>query len=789
MHLREQEECLSQFFDVTVVTASNCDYLKLCNAYKPDMSMLESGVYVGERNVKNVSAHPHIPKVGFIHCDAFCPTRKIAMNDMVRWGIETYFTHSVSLGSYTPSLEENLFVWPNFANPDIYHDYGLVRVIPVLFTGSQDVHYPWRNRINKVVSQHYPSLQCPHFGWGDSAERAKVRMLFGKQYARLISAALFAPACGTFANDIVRKHLEIPACGTCLITQRTPTVEAAGFVDLKNCVFADDHDVLDKLDWLFQRQEDLEEIKQAGRRLVDKHHTLRSRDQVYQWYCLNKRLEVGQKIVQCGPFLPLAIADQHGPSRNVHLLTHGIDRMLMAEGDEKLWKGKYDEAEALYRRCLNYYEMPEPRLRLALCALFKGHPKVAVEVLRQQVEWVLANGGSEPDVVEWAYLILALLCQGEKGEAMRRLGQFTSLRHTELDRVRGLVRVAFGRLGEVSSNAVSGALRASIHQLPQREMCEWVEGVKQMFRACGQQGLADRLGRANGASLLRWAMGDVSETWPRSAAAVAQRECERQKIQTTGRKYVTDPSTVQSWTYKNTARAKRHIKRLALLALRAMKLLLGDYIPYRWSAMIPDEDSIAIRNMLRVETIRTGLMIGSAAGAWLTEAFIAGIRENPNLPFGICMNHETSRRFRELQRRFEGDSRVLCRALAAEGLCFEQERNEVDIVLIDCSELLGGKSDLEVPSAQVLVLDDIQSECGSQLLKTLLAAPDYALHYHCLSPRKEYAILRRLPSRFISQTGFNVNEGSKQQFAHSFSDLSAPPSEHVHRRRNDVCGY
>jgi hypothetical protein len=55
LHLQEQVMCLSQFFDVTVINRS-CDYRQLCNIYKPDIAIFESGTYVGQRDVKNVSS-------------------------------------------------------------------------------------------------------------------------------------------------------------------------------------------------------------------------------------------------------------------------------------------------------------------------------------------------------------------------------------------------------------------------------------------------------------------------------------------------------------------------------------------------------------------------------------------------------------------------------------------------------------------------------------------------------------------------------------------------------------
>ncbi|MDP4361108.1 glycosyltransferase, partial [Escherichia coli] len=77
----------------------------------------------------------------------------------------------------------------------------------------------------------------------------------------------------------------------------TPALEAAGFTDMQNCVFADEHDILDKLDYLFQNPDELERITNAGYQLVHSRHTLKQRDQIFQWFNLYKNLKSNQKIV------------------------------------------------------------------------------------------------------------------------------------------------------------------------------------------------------------------------------------------------------------------------------------------------------------------------------------------------------------------------------------------------------------------------------------------------------------------------------------------------------------
>ena len=152
-----------------------------------------------------------------------------------------------------------------------------------------------------IVSKRYSSTINVHPGYSPSAQASKVAI--GETYARMINSAYFVPSCGTVAREIVRKHFEIPACKSCLITERTAAIEAAGYADMVNCVFADEHTVLEKLDWLFGNIDKLQEITRSGHALVHSRHTMKQRDQIHQWFELNRARSPEQRIVQPGPFL------------------------------------------------------------------------------------------------------------------------------------------------------------------------------------------------------------------------------------------------------------------------------------------------------------------------------------------------------------------------------------------------------------------------------------------------------------------------------------------------------
>ncbi|MEY3333612.1 MAG: hypothetical protein RLZZ176_1912, partial [Cyanobacteriota bacterium] len=72
-----------------------------------------------------------------------------------------------------------------------------------------------------------------------------------------------------------------------------------------------------------------------------------------------------------------------------------------------------------------------------------------------------------------------------------------------------------------------------------------------------------------------------------------------------------------------------------------------------------DEFYAAIQKLAREENITTVLEIGSSSGAGSTEAFVTGIRNNPNRPNLFCM--EVSQiRFEQLNKRYEKDKFVKC---------------------------------------------------------------------------------------------------------------------------------
>ena len=230
-HKQEHVDCLSVFFDVTVIH-DDCDYAQVCDIYHPDLALFESGVNLltcRRPKITNVRDCQRIPKLGFLNADAWCETRSGSLAEMDYWGVDAIFSISATAPEHMPAVADRLFVWPNFVDPDVYRDYGEAKLIPVLLSGATAAQYPWRRRVYKLISQHYPSLSCPHQGYLSRSSTGQV--LHGERYARTINASRLSPVCGTVAREVVRKHFEIPGCNTCLITERAQFLEDAGFVD------------------------------------------------------------------------------------------------------------------------------------------------------------------------------------------------------------------------------------------------------------------------------------------------------------------------------------------------------------------------------------------------------------------------------------------------------------------------------------------------------------------------------------------------------------------------------
>jgi hypothetical protein len=492
LHMQQQVKCLETHFDVVVINR-DCDYAEICDHYEPDLALFESGYRShGSQRIRiaNSGANRHIPKLGLHNADPWCDRRAGFISDMEHWGIEAYFAIGTMTPEYMPELRDKLFVWPNFIDPDIYHDYRQHKTIPVTLTGQTYGLYPWRQKVFPLIRDRYPCLVSPTHAY---ESKLAARMLAGEAYARVLNASVVVPTCGTAGGEVVRKHFEVPGSNSCLVAERTEAVQSAGFVDMDNCVFADEDNVVDKLEYLFAHPEEIGRITAAGFQLVHSRHTLKHRPQIHQWFTLNRDLQPGEKIVQSGPFGDLLKVESDGQRESHHVVGRSSDRALLKQGDRFLEEDRLEDATSCYAQCLDYVAyLPEAKFRLAICALRQGRADKADELLTGLIKTTMVDyGAADPDPMEWAYFLLSLICRGQVHRAKTLQNFYPRLSHEALRRV-ALVLDRLGGREHHPDQKLSGD-RTSIHQMPKLSEHDWIIWCAETLERCNQNELADTL--------------------------------------------------------------------------------------------------------------------------------------------------------------------------------------------------------------------------------------------------------------------------------------------------------
>ncbi len=778
-HNREHIKCLSESFDLTVIH-EDCDYQQICEKYEPDLTLFESGLQVRDSRrlqIRNSCACPEIPKLGFLNADAWSETRGCILSDMEHWGIGTFFSISIAAAEHNPEIAQNLFIWPNFIDAEIFRDYGESKIVPFVLTGSQDPQYPWRHKVYKIISDLYPSLICPHHGY--YSRTGVGQMMHGEQYARMINASWFGPTCGTVVKEVVRKHFEIPGSKACLITEQSPGVEAAGFVDMKNCVFADEHTISDKLDYLFRHRDELYGIINAGYQLVHSHHTIKQRDQIFQWFSLHRTLRKNQKIVQSNPFGPLTVVEESSGIDNSHIISNGLHLTLLRQGDKLLWAGKYEEAEHLYLKSLNYVgPLAEAKLGMALCNLHKGNPKAALFWIAQPIQYALSEYEAiDPDPVEWAYFIICLVCLGKIKEAAKQASQFPWLHHPELDRTR-LVLTRLATMGNIDQlpHDHEPKRRCSVHQLPNRSYDEWVEQLCIMLKVCGQFAAVEALKKCLSPKPATFREKQDDAFADRKISPVRERNLDVES----GRKDALIFFKRRLFYRKLGVTLKNH----AADALHELERKFGYFLPYRWSAMRKDRFFKAIRDLPREEEIKTALVIGAAIGQGSTESFLAGVLENEKKSTVFCVSG-SKRRFTKLIKTFANNPIVKwydlppCLPEDLPGGQLEKTVKEIkddnhikffDAVLIDGSRIkqhhqltMSAELNRELHGARFVLLNGINRSYNYKNHNGLLNDPHYVLIAHNLDLHDGYAIFKRklAPEKLIDN-GIEIGAAEEQ---------------------------
>jgi tetratricopeptide (TPR) repeat protein len=725
IHKQEHVKCLEEFFKVIVVQ-EDCDFIEVCDRYQPDIALFESGVSHStckRLRITNVRGSSEVPKVALHHADAFCNAREGFISDIDHWGISTVFAISTTAGEHTPELASDLFYWPVFVDADVIRDYAAWKSIPVLATGNSSQFYPWRQAVFPLVSNRYPTLVCPHPGY--DPKPGFNQTLVGERYARTLNAAWCVPACGTVAKEAVRKHFEVPGTRSCLVTERSPALDAAGFMDMKNCIFADASDVIDKLDWLFSNQDTLSSIIDAGYELVQSKHTHKQRNQIFEWYRQNILKTPNTKIIQPNPFQSPIRVEIESARETLHIASAGTHLQLIKEGDALFVTGRYEAAETAYRAAMNYMLwMPEPKLRAALCNLRLGDAEEARKLIYTSIEFTLNEyGAADPDPVEWAYYIVCLLCQGEVDRAADESERFPALRHAELQRVRVACARLAGRPDPGSPDA-NDLARRSIHVLSSLGVAAWDVALVSMLDVCGQSLLASEFLAVWGSDL---------------AAATGSRQLGQRRVPATGlRRAVSIANNSGRWSFWMRSRIRK-VKHELGNHLRRLERRFGYFLPFDVSAVREDE---FIQRLCRefAETTSAGaLILGADPKRAATQAAMFGLRRSRQGAKVYCVAiNETPEHHGTAPNSVTNESVVhvpggISAAAIAETILLLRGRCSIaafNRVLVDCHVLQAklGRHPIELPAlgrAEIVYVCGTATILGSRLQTLLLDSAEY----------------------------------------------------------------
>lgn len=427
---------LDQDFEVISVEG-DCDFRREVETHRPDVVLFHAGTespLERESVITNTDAFPEIPRMGWVFRDPFSPSRLASMNRLRAWGVNQVFTDFQAADCPVPFFADSIYV-PWWIDDTVFRDHGLRKDLPITLTGSGWLarqFYVWRQPVFLQLAQRLPIYHVPAF-----ETHQKNDAYIGESYARLLNRSLFSAGCGSVCRYVTLKMLEIPGSRCCLVTEDTVTARAFGFVDGVNCIFADEKNVVAKVQALLDDPARLRTVTDAGFELVHSRHTQRQRRMFFEWYQLWKTRQPGQRIVQAHPLEPLRLA----AGDEIVSSTFPHDNPLLEtvrEGYRLIDAGKPAEALEKFTWVQNIISyVAEANLGVALCHLLLEQPAKAV----QQIDFILTfqaklSNYPRPDPVSLAFGAVARLRLGQPERAFELLARHSRLKHPALNALR-----------------------------------------------------------------------------------------------------------------------------------------------------------------------------------------------------------------------------------------------------------------------------------------------------------------------------------------------------------------
>ena len=470
---------LDQDFEVISVEG-DCDFRREVETHRPDLALFHTGCeapHEPEVKIINTDAFPELPRLGYMFRDPFSPSRAATMNRLRAWGVHQVVTDFRPSDAPAPYFKDTFYL-PWWIDDTVFRDYGEEKSLWVALTGTgwfTRCIYTWRPEICRQLVSKVPIFHVPGGG-----NRSTDHDYTGENYARLLNRSRFSAGCGTVSRYLTLKLLEIPASRCCLITEETEAMKALGFRDGVNCVFADEANVVAKVQALAYDAERLQAITDAGYQLAHERHTQRNRRVFAEWYQLWRTKQPGERIVQVNPLEPLQIVAAEALAPASTFPAENPLAAAIVEGHRLMAQNLWAEALAKFEWIIAIVPcVAEARLGAALSLVRLARPAEAVPHLRYNL-WIMLEHFrfSRADPIDMAVTAVVLMRMKDAKSAVQILDRDPELRHPAVNAARWIFGKAQPALAQRPAFQIAEGDETSncetVHILPQRTFKEWV---------------------------------------------------------------------------------------------------------------------------------------------------------------------------------------------------------------------------------------------------------------------------------------------------------------------------
>lgn len=344
------------------------DFFTLTKAIKPDLILIDSGHESSPNNLPDASELKYLAGSSALAFYTAMDAHTIRISENIQYlnnlNPDVIFSHDFFEMAYPKHLSRKHILILNSFDDVVFTEYHQKKEILCGFYGDgffTRQAYPWRRKIASKVIPQFPSYHLPRpVGLRDHG-------ITGEAYAKVINRTKICFGCGGIKDLPVRKLFEIPASGSLLMLPNTANLKDIGFIDNENCLFVDEHNVLQKIRYVIDNPDECARITNNGRNFVNTKHSWRNRDHVFQWYNLHLKLKNNQRIIQRGLLNSLKVIDFEAehlsyPENQVYIWLESASRYIKLE--------KYEVALSFYNKILWHIEhIPEAVYGVAICNL------------------------------------------------------------------------------------------------------------------------------------------------------------------------------------------------------------------------------------------------------------------------------------------------------------------------------------------------------------------------------------------------------------------------------------